>query len=158
VFHITKTVWESVGSPLELGNPDFLDSRLIQRRLFDGHSNIDRLWFKPGKVRFKEMEAAQAAATSGNLKLLQNYRSRGISLRAVDERGCTLLHYAAIGNHVEVVRFLLSERCNPNAKSQEGQTPLHLAAQSGNELMVTVLFENGSGIDHTDARGVSFVY
>ena len=44
----------------------------------------------------------------------------------------TCLHYAAEGNHVDVVRYLITEcNCDPIATDEDGNTVLHKAAAHG---------------------------
>jgi ankyrin repeat protein len=104
------------------------------------------------------MESLAEAAKSGNLRGLQSALARGIRLAGADENGFTLLHMAVAGQNVDVVRFLLEEKASPNSHNHAGQTPLHLAAQLGDELILAVLLENGARVDSVDTEGVSFVY
>lgn len=46
-------------------------------------------------------------ARRGNLGLLQEYLSAGVSCNALDKSGCSALHAAAQGGHVECVQALL---------------------------------------------------
>ena len=52
---------------------------------------------------------------------------RGKDVKAKDELGVTLLHWAAYKNDVAVVRFLISQGANVNAECPVGSTPLHHA-------------------------------
>jgi ankyrin repeat protein len=58
--------------------------------------------------------------------------------------GMSLLHWVADRGHLEIAKFLLSIHCPVNAQDHEGNTPLHYAAISGHESMVTLLVEHGA--------------
>jgi len=49
---------------------------------------------------------------------------------------------AASGGHVEVVKLLLNRGADPNRADMLGWTPLHLAAQSGHDNVVSVLLSS----------------
>ncbi|ORB90339.1 ankyrin repeat domain-containing protein [Mycobacterium persicum] len=48
----------------------------------------------------------------------------GADVNAIDEQGCTPLHFAAKGESDEVVRLLLDAGADVNARSNRGETPL----------------------------------
>ena len=60
----------------------------------------------------------------------------------------TALHLAAEEGHILVAEILLSYKAYVNAKSKEGLTPLHLAAQKGfPELVKMLIRQHGATID-----------
>lgn len=71
------------------------------------------------------------AAFAGNesfVKLLLAAPStQQVSIDALDAEGWTPLHYAADRGHAGVVRLLLEEGANVNARDTSKRTPLHLA-------------------------------
>ncbi|HEU0186264.1 MAG TPA: ankyrin repeat domain-containing protein [Gallionellaceae bacterium] len=79
--------------------------------------------------------------------------SRETGLPAVDQSGCTPLHYAAsAGNHEEVAR-LLDAGLDVNARDEDGWTPLHFAAQSKSAKVVELLIAAGAAVDAVDQHG-----
>jgi len=55
----------------------------------------------------------------------------------------TALHWAASSGDTEIVQLLLSARCNINATSTDGNTPLHSAALGNNvEIMQALIRED----------------
>jgi ankyrin repeat protein len=64
------------------------------------------------------------------------------------------LHFAAnTGQHKEVAELLLAKGVDINAKADDGWTPLHLAARSGNKEVVELLIFKGADIGAKDSSG-----
>ena len=73
---------------------------------------------------------------------------------AVDDYGCTALHYAAKKGRIEAGRLLLAEGgASPMVVGINGITALHLAAAFGHLAFVQLLLENGAAIDAKDGGG-----
>jgi ankyrin repeat protein len=56
-----------------------------------------------------------------------------------DAEDSLVLHYAARGGHIEMLKFLIAQGLEPHAKTKNGSTILHLAAYDGNTDMVDYL-------------------
>ncbi len=74
------------------------------------------------------------AAESGDINTVRRLLDSGVpvSLRIPDESGYTgippwapVIHHAASGGQLEVVRLLLDRGASPRARSSDGSTPLH---------------------------------
>ena len=68
----------------------------------------------------------------------------GCPVDVVDSNGATVLHFAAQGGSVEVIRELLGAGSYINATANECGIPLHWAAEKGNteaalELIIDVV-------------------
>ena len=59
----------------------------------------------------------------------------------IDSMGHTCLHYAAEGNRINVVKYLVDHRCNPEAVNIYGHTPLHCATTNGSLDVIKYLIK-----------------
>ena len=57
----------------------------------------------------------------------------------------TPLHIAIQNGNVEIIKMLLAEGCDFNARNANGLTPIDLATQINNEEIVRLLLEHGAG-------------
>ena len=71
----------------------------------------------------------------------------------VDSSGTTRLHKAAEYGQLSVVKFLLDNGADVNARSHFGYTPLHTAVLSGRKNIVEVLLSRGAKVDVQDKEG-----
>jgi ankyrin repeat protein len=99
------------------------------------------------------MSQACQAARSGNLSALRTASSRSLPLDAPDENKWVPLHYAVLGCHFEVVRYLLSRKVKVNAHTPNRLFPLHFAAQVGDLAITSLLVEHGSALSPKDSTG-----
>lgn len=72
---------------------------------------------------------------------------------ALDRLGMSALHYAALGRNENIMKMLLKSRCNVNVRDHHDATPLHVAANSGNEVMKDLLIASGADQTLTDWNG-----
>lgn len=86
------------------------------------------------------------AAQDGDLARVRELLAKGYSPRAFDEISYTPLHYAAKGEHIDVVRALLEAGADVNANEEEriGNTPLRAIAETCSLKMASVLVEAGA--------------
>ena len=63
--------------------------------------------------------------------------------------GASLLHAAAHGGHIHVVRFLLDNNASISAVNSAHQTAIQLAAENGHAKVVKALYEAGAVADQT---------
>lgn len=99
---------------------------------------------------------AHCAAEAGELLALQEVLRRGAAVDAVDDQGCSILHYAAGGGHVEVVKFCVKKlKMNSSVQDSEGDTPLLVAAFEGHTEVVEWLLKNGSSVQERNHEGMS---
>lgn len=89
----------------------------------------------------------QRACKKGDIKLIQEYLSRGADANEKDFGGFTCLHEAALEGHADVVQLLISHGANVNAKADavgDSETPLIDAAENKHYETVKVLLDNGA--------------
>jgi ankyrin repeat protein len=82
------------------------------------------------------------AAQSDDLDALTDLVVRqkvNVDLRSSDDS--TALHFAVMRQHEQAVRLLLSHNASPNVRNQRGLSPLHMAASTGNSVLLLLLFE-----------------
>jgi hypothetical protein len=79
---------------------------------------------------------------------------RNITVNVKDDRkGWTPLHLAAYNGHVEIIRLLLLNGAEVNAKNNRGRTPLYCAALNGHIDILHLLVENGADLEAQDDDG-----
>ena len=96
------------------------------------------------------------AAKRGNLDFLSEGIGNKISPNGLDHAGCTPLHWAAAGGHLECVSKLLAQ---PNTKldvqNKLGDTPLHQAAWKRQTEAVKMLLEAKASTDIRNNDGLT---
>jgi ankyrin repeat protein len=95
--------------------------------------------------RFEE-QRLHRAADAGDLAAVQELLRLGRDVNAFDEIGKTPLHYAVLGEHFEIVDWLLRHGAKINAQDERviGDTPLGEAASSCSLRMARLLITAGA--------------
>jgi len=115
---------------------------------YKGHIEVVKLLLKDVRVDVRAVHkkgwsALHFAARGGCLEVVKLLLGDArVDVRAVDEEGWSALHDAASGGQVEVVNLLLEDRANANAKTNSGNTPLHLAASKNHHKVVRLLLDS----------------
>ncbi|XP_004680082.1 PREDICTED: transient receptor potential cation channel subfamily A member 1 [Condylura cristata] len=86
------------------------------------------------------------AAEEGQIQLLEMIINDSCCdvLNVMDNFGNTPMHWAALKNQAESVKFLLSRGANPNLRNSNMMAPLHLAVQGLHNEVVKVLTDHSS--------------
>uniref|UniRef100_A0A1I7WWZ1 Palmitoyltransferase n=1 Tax=Heterorhabditis bacteriophora TaxID=37862 RepID=A0A1I7WWZ1_HETBA len=101
-------------------------------------------------------EAAQYGNVERLCELLDN---NIITPDWTDSDDCSLLHWAAINNRLNVAELLIKRGCNVNAVGGVlASTPLHWAARQGHVLMVAFLVTNGAQVEKRDVEGFTALH
>jgi outer membrane protein assembly factor BamB len=96
-----------------------------------------------------DREDLWAAAKKGDVKAAEAILARGVDVNAKTSYGATALHYAADKGRLEVVKFLLSRKADPNIKDTfYKSTPLLWALFGEHYDVATTLIE--AGVKDTD--------
>jgi ankyrin repeat protein len=97
------------------------------------------------------------AAASGNISVVKWLQTLRLDAHAAsDDYQLLPLHYACVRNHMHMAEYLLSLPGAANdihARSAEGLTPLHCAAQYKADSVVQLLLQRGARTDVKDNRG-----
>ena len=77
------------------------------------------------------------AALDGDETVVKTALENGqASPRQANENGLTLLHAAAMGGHLMIVKFLVEKGANVNRRKAQGETPLFVASANGHANVV----------------------
>ena len=85
------------------------------------------------------------AVSSGNIKICKSLIKKGADINACDKDGRSLLHVAVLENQLEMTRFLLEAKINPNLQDNNKDTALHLAQGRENSRILTKLLVDYGG-------------
>jgi len=76
-----------------------------------------------------------------------------VDLEEKERSGYTALAIAVAREHIEVVRYLLSEGAKVNAQDKKGQTPLHYCAMNYSIDIAKLLLSFGAEVNIADVYG-----
>jgi ankyrin repeat protein len=103
------------------------------------------------------MTPLQVAARFGGLKVVELLISKGADIEAKDNRGMTSMHQLCFSHQGKATaELLISKGANINAKitdTNDGRTPLHVAAWSGNGPVAELLISKGVDINARENHG-----
>ena len=95
------------------------------------------------------------ASISGNLPVV---KSLVLQRKAqINHIGWTPLHYACANGHLDIAQFLIANGASIDSLSQGNTTPLMMAVQSGNEVLVKLLLDKGADLQLRNSQGLSAI-
>ncbi|XP_069658164.1 ankyrin repeat domain-containing protein 26 isoform X5 [Haliaeetus albicilla] len=104
------------------------------------------------ELRQKDLGKLHRAAASGDLaQVRQGLKKYGVDGRDKAER--TPLHLACANGHVDVVTYLVENKCKLNLFDSDNRSPLMKAVQCQQEKCVAVLLQHGADPNLADADG-----
>merc|ERR1712054_323246 len=91
-------------------------------------------WANPRTADSEGWTAIAFAANEGHAAMVEYLANvllqKGMDLKeVVDFEGCSPMHYAASGGHVDAIKALVAKGFDVNAQDNEGMTPCMNAAQ-----------------------------
>jgi ankyrin repeat protein len=117
------------------------------------------------------VEALLNGAESGNTIMVKTALDSGIDPNVTREKGTpkynneikrgtnliglTALMYAAINNHIEIVKLLINAGASIEQKASDGSTALYLATQFGYPQIVKLLLDSGANPNIVNKNGTS---
>ncbi|XP_048250649.1 uncharacterized protein LOC124152553 [Haliotis rufescens] len=91
------------------------------------------------------------AAENGHRQVFDLLVTRGAGVSLVDELRNSILHVACLGGHVDIVKYVLSQKvADINSRGQYGETPLMKAAEKGHRQVFDLLVTRGAGVSLVD--------
>ena len=85
------------------------------------------------------VEQPLSAVALGDVEIIRKLLDRGFPIDTKDDKGKSLLHWAAWGGNMTAVSFLIKRGCDVDSVDVRGLTPLHYAAQKGQTKAVQEL-------------------
>ncbi len=94
---------------------------------------------------------------SERLKIAEELIASGYDINAPDSNNWTPLHFAAQANCPEVVKLLIENGANIEAREVNGNTPLWVATMNSNQgaQAVEILINFGANPDEKNIHGIS---
>ncbi|UYV70657.1 hypothetical protein LAZ67_8000182 [Cordylochernes scorpioides] len=99
--------------------------------------------FEQGLVVVENQKRMFEALQEGVMEKLASCLKEGADLNARSNNARTTLHFAALGQSLEIVKFLFDQNIDPKAQDASGQSPLHLAALKGSSMLIEFLLKKG---------------
>ncbi|RWS29021.1 zinc finger protein-like protein [Leptotrombidium deliense] len=99
------------------------------------------------------------ATQYGALTRVQELIDAGYDVNQRDSENVTLLHWAAINNRREIVKYFMSKEADINAIGGDlKSTPLHWATRQGHLQMVVILMQHGADPSIFDGEGCTCLH
>ena len=95
------------------------------------------------------------AAVHGKLHAVKWFLEKGATVACEDKRGWNTLHHAASGGDTDIISLIHTHLPNIESKTDEGYTPLMVAAFTGKLHAVKWFLEKGAAVACEDKRGWS---
>lgn len=148
IVHDGQNNWyfyDDLGRSIELVNPN--DIEKLQYR----GKNSDFLYYNRTdeySINTEDTLALSCAARDGNKKLVEIIlKARPDNVNEKNEDLFSPLHWAVLGEQLDIVKMLVSSGAHINAKTISNETPLHFAALVGSTPITDFLIKNGAFID-----------
>ncbi|XP_077786481.1 fibronectin type 3 and ankyrin repeat domains protein 1 isoform X3 [Podarcis muralis] len=100
-------------------------------------------------------DSLMIACYAGHLDIAKYLRSQGASWLSRDLGGCTAMHWAADGGHVDVIEWMVKDGCqiDPKDTGLEWTPLMRLCAITGKADVATTLLDAGADVNVKDKDG-----
>ena len=95
------------------------------------------------------------ASINGDLPLVRTLVLKNKA--QLDHISWTPLHYACAKGHLDIAQFLIANGAKVDSLNLGGTTPLMMAVQSGNELLVKLLLDKGANLQLRNAEAITAI-
>jgi len=95
------------------------------------------------------------ASINGDLPLVKTLVLKNKA--QLDHISWTPLHYACAKGHLDIAQFLIANGAKVDSLSLGGTTPLMMAVQSGNELLVKLLLDKGANLQLRNSESITAI-
>lgn len=113
---------------------------------------------QPGSEDFKHFDIVRATQY-GMLERIQELVESGFDVNTMDKENVSLLHWAAINNRTQIVKYLISKGAIIDRFGGDlNSTPIHWATRQGHLPMVVLLMSYGSDPSLRDGEGCSCIH
>jgi len=147
-----KVVSPKIYKRKKINTSNLISNILEKRRNLDELINIDSEDLE--KLKYTTVQSLFILSIAGHIEGLKELIKFIIShkklnldeiLSTKNERnGYTALHYAVHFGHTEVIKFLIQQKTDKEAKSKSGRSPLQIAVVSGQAGSLNTLISNGT--------------
>ena len=124
-------------------------------------SNIDNLFGtsrKDQEYTYIDDATVARAMADGDIKTVRDYIFKFNNTNQVlthDDYGNRLVHLASINYHPKIFELLVAVKANFNVRNAKGDTPIHLAVQSGNMNCIEELLKLSGQTIEVNAKNMS---
>jgi ankyrin repeat protein len=94
------------------------------------------------------------ASFAGELEIDRKLVEKGAK---INRAGWTPLHYACSTGQLKIAEYLIANGANVNSLSPSHTTPLMMAVNSGNELLIKLLLDKGADLRLRNTAGFSAI-
>ncbi|XP_067648882.1 ankyrin repeat, PH and SEC7 domain containing protein secG-like [Haliotis asinina] len=115
---------------------------------------VDCLLQQYGIVKNVRLSPLLQAAMKGNINVFELFACTGSNVSRVDLNGYNVLHFACMGEHMSLVKYIVSQgSVDINSRSIHGLTPLMFAVVQHCKDIFDFLLSMGANVSCVDNRG-----
>jgi ankyrin repeat protein len=122
------------------------ENKLLWRLIYAESARVGKLLEEQITTRFFE------AIAEGNEEEVIFWLDAGFNPNACDKLGVGALQRACFFEKFDIAKQLIIRGANVRVENRQKQTPLHIAAQEGQEKIARLLVEKGAVVDARDAH------